>query len=213
MYHDLAAESDALIKLVRVMLDHRPPASISLTDLDTLLDEVLTLAEKPLRDKNIAIKKQYRKDLPPVRQVRNNLKQVFLNLILNAGDAMPNGGRLTLKDGLSRDNKHHVAQVSFIDNGVGILPEKARAKLFEPFYTTKAQGTGLGFSSPAYSIVEAHGGHIQVESVVGSGSTFTVQLAVGEECGVTEIVSCGEVCAKDLTRRVREENAEKKKES
>ncbi|MBI5714504.1 MAG: hypothetical protein HZC38_13955 [Chloroflexi bacterium] len=158
------------------MLDlYRPTAAdFALTDLNTLLDEVLTLAEKPLRDKNVAIKKQYRKDLPSVPVVRNNLKQVFLNLILNAGDAMPNGGRLTLKTSLSRDNKHHVAQVSFIDNGVGIAHE-SRAKLFEPFYTTKAQGTGLGLAV-SYSIVEAHGGHIQVESVVGSGSTFTVQL-------------------------------------
>ncbi|MBI5054747.1 MAG: response regulator [Chloroflexi bacterium] len=177
MYHDLAAEEvTRLIKLVRDMLDlYRPTAAdFALTDLNTLLDEVLTLAEKPLRDKNVAIKKQYRKDLPSVPVVRNNLKQVFLNLILNAGDAMPNGGRLTLKTSLSRDNKHHVAQVSFIDNGVGIAHE-SRAKLFEPFYTTKAQGTGLGLAV-SYSIVEAHGGHIQVESVVGSGSTFTVQL-------------------------------------
>jgi len=182
MYHDLAAEEVArLIKLVRDMLDlYRPTtADFALTDLNTLLDEVLTLAEKPLHDKNIAIKKQYRKDLPPIPVVRNNLKQVFLNLILNAGDAMPNGGKLTLKTGLSRNNKHHVAQVSFIDNGVGILPED-RAKLFEPFYTTKTQGIGLGLAV-SYSIVEAHGGHIQVESVVGSGSTFTVQLPVERE--------------------------------
>jgi two-component system NtrC family sensor kinase len=92
---------------------------------------------------------------------------------------MPNGGKLTLKTHLSRNNKRHVAQVSFIDTGVGVAPED-RAKLFEPFYTTKTQGTGLGLAV-SYGIVEAHGGHIQVESAVGSGSTFTVQLPLERE--------------------------------
>lgn len=176
-YHDLAAEEvTRLIKLVRDMLDlYRPTAADFVpTDLNTLLDEVLSLAEKPLRDKGITLRKQYRKEMPLVPVVRNNLKQVFLNLLLNAGDAMPNGGKLLLKTSVTRHGKQQTAQVAVSDTGLGIAPED-RAKLFEPFYTTKTQGTGLGLAV-SYSIVEAHRGQIQVESIVGSGSTFTVHL-------------------------------------
>lgn len=180
-YYDLATgEVQRLIQTVRQMLDfYRPTAADYVAaDLSALLEETLTLAAKPLTDKNIAIRRSYRKNLPPVPVVRNNLKQVFLNLILNAGEAMPDGGQLTLRTSLGTDGGQKVAQVSVADTGHGIDPENL-PKVFEPFYTTKTTGTGIGLAV-SYGIVQAHGGSIKVESTPG-GSIFTVSLPLRRE--------------------------------
>jgi signal transduction histidine kinase len=97
------------------------------------------------------------------------LQQVFLNLGLNALEAMPQGGTLTIQ--AQKEGRH--VQVSFTDTGVGIPPEH-REKVFYPFFSTKQDGTGLGLSI-AYRIVQEHGGHIRLESRPGA-TTFTVQL-------------------------------------
>jgi two-component system NtrC family sensor kinase len=175
-YHDLAtSEVVRLIQTVRQMLDfYRPTAADYVpTDLNLLLDETLALAAKPLADKNIEVKKTYRKSLPQVPVVRNNLKQVFLNLMLNAGEAMSAGGQLTLRTTLATDGGQKVAQVSVIDTGQGIAPEHL-PKVFEPFYTTKPTGTGIGLAV-SYGIIQAHGGWIKVNST-STGTTFTVSL-------------------------------------
>lgn len=175
-YHDLAvSEVQRLIQTVGQMLDfYRPTAADYVpTDLNTLLDETLALAGKPLADKHIEIKKAYRKSLPLVPVVRNNLKQVFLNLLLNAGEAMTDGGQLTLRTTLASEAGQRVAQVSVTDTGTGIGPEHL-AKVFEPFYTTKPTGTGIGLAV-SYGIVQAHGGSIKVNSTP-SGTMFTVAL-------------------------------------
>jgi len=177
-YHDLAtSEVQRLIQTVRQMLDfYRPTAAdFAPTDLNTLLDDVLALAAKPLADKNIEVRKNYRKSMPLVPVVQSNIKQVFLNLLLNAGDAMPGGGVLTLGTTLAADGLQKVAQVSVADTGPGIAPEHL-PKLFEPFYTTKSTGTGLGLAI-SYGIVQAHGGWIRVASAPGS-TTFTVSLPI-----------------------------------
>lgn len=108
----------------------------------------------------------------------DQLRQVFLNLMLNACDAMPNGGQLHIATEIScnNDSGSQYVVISVRDTGVGISPEHM-PHLFEPFYTTKPQGTGLGLAISAH-IVTQHGGHIQVESTPGVGSTFTVLLPV-----------------------------------
>ncbi|MGD8897311.1 MAG: ATP-binding protein, partial [Acidobacteriota bacterium] len=114
-------------------------------------------------------------DLPRVTGNPRNLEQVFLNLFLNAMEAMPDGGTLkitaTRADGFVR--------VVVQDTGSGIAPEHLD-KIFEPFFTTKeaGEGTGLGLSV-SYSIVEKHGGRLEVESQLGRGTTFTVALPAG----------------------------------
>jgi len=116
-------------------------------------------------------------DLPPVSGNPRNLQQVFLNLILNAMQAMPNGGNLTIRatsvDGFIR--------VAISDTGIGI-PADNLEKIFEPFFTTKeaGDGTGLGLSV-SYSIIEKHGGRIEVESRVNEGTTFAVFLPMRAE--------------------------------
>jgi two-component system, NtrC family, sensor kinase len=96
-------------------------------------------------------------------------------MLLNARDAMENGGQLTLRTSLVDDNGQKVAQVAVTDTGTGIPPEHL-PKVFEPFYTTKPTGTGIGLSV-SYGIVQAHGGWIKVNSTQGS-TTFTVSLPV-----------------------------------
>jgi signal transduction histidine kinase len=116
-------------------------------------------------------------DLPPVTGNPRNLEQVFLNLFVNAIQAMPNGGKL----GISAAREDDAVRVAVTDTGPGI-PEEHLEKIFEPFYTTKeaGEGTGLGLSV-SYSIVEKHGGRLEVASEPGQGTTFSVVLPLAPE--------------------------------
>jgi two-component system NtrC family sensor kinase len=102
------------------------------------------------------------------------MRQVFLNIVTNAADAMPEGGTLTVKTGLMPDKEH--VKVTFSDTGCGISEENL-GKLFTPFFTTKqlGKGTGLGLSI-AYGIVKMHRGQIEAQSTLGAGTTFTIGL-------------------------------------
>jgi two-component system NtrC family sensor kinase len=140
-------------------------------DLNKLLENTLALVG--LNTRHAAIKVVFTPDLtlPPVLCNADQLRQVFLNLTLNAIDAMPHGGALIVRTIAGPT----VAVVEVQDTGIGI-PEDIRARLFEPFFTNKPQGTGLGLSISAH-IVTQHGGQIEVESVEGQGSTFRVVLS------------------------------------
>src|SRR6516165_6396010 len=148
-----------------------------LTDLAPLVDEVLVLTDKDLSKHQIKVEKRYQ-SRPKVPIVRGQIEQILLNLIINARQAMPNGGRLTID--LRENAKTHMAEIAICDTGVGIPPEQLRL-IFEPFYTTKKPddhghgGSGLGLSV-CRQIIEQHHGRIRVESVVGKGSKFTVKL-------------------------------------
>jgi two-component system NtrC family sensor kinase len=111
--------------------------------------------------------------VPGIRGNANQLQQVFLNLILNAIEAMPNGGELRIR-GRTVDEKGRWLAISIADVGIGIEPDNLD-KIFEPFYTNKAEGSGLGLSV-CHNIVTTHGGQISAESVVGQGTMFTVRL-------------------------------------
>jgi signal transduction histidine kinase len=109
--------------------------------------------------------------------VPDRMSQVFLNLALNALEAMPDGGRLRIGTDCASDPAW--VRVTFADTGCGIAPE-AIPHLFDPFYTTKANGLGLGLYI-THNVVEEHGGRIEVESLLGKGTTFTVWLPVPED--------------------------------
>jgi two-component system NtrC family sensor kinase len=109
-------------------------------------------------------------ELPLVQGNADQLRQVFLNLVLNAIEAMPNGGTLTVRT----EAGPSVVLIEIQDTGVGI-PDDIRPHLFEPFFTNKPNGTGLGLSISAH-IVTQHGGHIDVESAPGQGTTFRLVL-------------------------------------
>jgi len=146
-------------------------------DVVKLVEEVLLLTEKDLSKHRIQIDKRFH-GRPVATVVVGQIEQILLNLVINARQAMPNGGRLRLDVRESDDGD--MVEIRIVDSGVGIAPEQLR-KIFEPFYTTKNPdehghgGTGLGLSV-CRQIIEQHHGRIRVESVVGKGSTFTLKL-------------------------------------
>jgi len=141
--------------------------SLSLTNLGEAVDHALATVQ--LRD-NVRLLKQTDPDLPEVLADGEQLYRVFINLANNALDAMPDGGELTV----STAKVDGYAEVSFQDTGVGISEEDMK-KIFEPLFTTKTKGTGLGLAV-SQQIVDKHGGSIQATSSQGEGATFTVRL-------------------------------------
>jgi two-component system NtrC family sensor kinase len=144
----------------------------SQTDVNALLGETLLLIEYQPSMRRITIARDLEQALNPVEADPLQLKQVFLNIILNAVQAMPEGGRLTV----STRNTGGGIEVTVEDTGVGITGEGEK-RIFQPFYTTKKDGTGLGLSI-SYGIVKEHEGEIFVESKVGDGTTFRIFLPV-----------------------------------
>ena len=142
-------------------------------DVARVLDDTLQLLEPQLRRSQIEIVKRYDKDAPEAYGNAGKLQQVFTNLILNARDAIPDGGRITIATETADDGSL-VAEIS--DTGIGIAPENV-AKIYDPFYTTKGvgQGTGLGLAV-SYGIVQEHAGRITVDSTPGRGTTFRITL-------------------------------------
>ena len=148
--------------------------------INEILQSSLDLMRFDKRMKNtITIDEHLAPDLPETFIDEGQIAQVFINIILNALDAMPEGGTLTVRSGHTVDSSGRDAiSISFSDTGTGIPPE-AYEKIFDPFYTTKdsGQGTGLGLSV-SYNIVKGYQGDISVESEAGKGSTFTIILPV-----------------------------------
>jgi signal transduction histidine kinase len=153
-----------------------------LTDLVDLVEEALILTEKDLSKHHVQVEKKYQ-GRPKAPVVPGQIEQILLNLIINARQAMPRGGRLRLE---VRENvAAQMVEVRVSDTGIGIPPNQLRL-IFEPFYSTKEPdenghgGSGLGLSV-CRQIIEQHHGRIRVESVVGKGATFTVKLPVKPE--------------------------------
>jgi two-component system, NtrC family, sensor kinase len=176
----LAMTTEQLTRIARIierMRDFYRPTrgELGRYDLNNLLEETLALAGLNMRHGSIQMIFSPAYDLPQVLCNGDQLRQVFLNLVLNAIDAMPDGGTLTVRTQAAPT----VAVVEIQDTGIGI-PDDVRSHLFEPFWTNKPNGTGLGLSISAH-IVTQHGGQIDVESVPGEGSTFRVALPYGTD--------------------------------
>ena len=148
------------------------PEKRSPTDLNALLEQVLLLCKKKCEECKIRVSWKRADDLPSIHLVSDRMKQVFLNLILNALDAMPEGGGLEVS--ISPTAEPSGVSISFVDSGSGIAPD-VLPHVFDPFYSTKAQGLGLGLYI-THTIVHAHGGRIDVSSRPGEGTTFSVWL-------------------------------------
>jgi signal transduction histidine kinase len=174
-YLNMAQEEvERLISTVQRMLNFYRPSTKQhhAVDVCEIVDDVLALTDKRLQRGRVRARRIYDPNVPPLNAIKNQLKQVFLNLVVNAIEAMPQGGDLTISTSLSDDGKW--VSIAFQDQGLG-LSQKAMAHLFEPFYTTKAKGTGLGLSV-SYGLIEQHGGNITIESSEGQGACFTVKL-------------------------------------
>jgi signal transduction histidine kinase len=166
--------------VVRRLLDfaRQGERSRARSDINQIVDDVLALTTHFIHTNGVQLEVDFQEDLPWVSVDSNQMKQVFLNLIHNALQAMPTGGNLQIKTRTrSKDNRESVF-ISIKDSGIGI-DLKDIDRIFEPFYTTKGHrgGTGLGLSV-TYGIVTDHGGTIEVDSQLGEGSIFTVWLPV-----------------------------------
>ena len=147
-------------------------------DLGEIVTQTLGLLERELTLDNIELDLKLAEGLPPVSADQHQLQQVVLNLLTNARDAMPKGGRLSLSiEAVQTDGKKFV-KLRVEDTGEGIAPEHL-GKLFDPFFTTKGEGEGTGLGlSICQGIVDSHGGSIRAENVPGGGAAFIVRLAV-----------------------------------
>jgi signal transduction histidine kinase len=137
------------------------------------------MVQDRIEEKVVSVTKRFARRLPriPIDLVR--MMQVFTNLFLNAIQAVSRGGEVAVSTRLERKARKRSVQVTVADNGKGISPEQ-RASIFEPFYTTRSDGTGLGLTI-VKKIVEQHGGRIEVESHEGKGSRFTILLPLATE--------------------------------
>jgi signal transduction histidine kinase len=147
--------------------------------LGKIIEEMVDFFTPTARAANIDIKTFLPADLPPVALHPDMFKQALLNLMLNAEQAMPQGGTLTIQASLERpagleDSPRGLVVVTLIDTGQGIAPE-ALPKIFEPFFSTKSGGSGLGLPTTK-KIIDAHHGIIDVQSEVGRGTKFTIKL-------------------------------------
>jgi signal transduction histidine kinase len=140
------------------------------TDLTAAIEDMVDFFGPTAKQSNIEIKVYLPADLPAVKLDREMFKLALLNLLLNAEQAMPQGGELTIQAA----RQDHGVCISFIDTGKGMTPEVA-AKIFRPFFSTKAGGSGLGLPTTR-KIIEAHGGTIDVQSEPGHGTKFTLHL-------------------------------------
>jgi signal transduction histidine kinase len=154
-------------------------AEFAEVNLNRTLRDTLGLMEPQLRSGRVEVEAQLDETLPAVRGDAGKLQQVFLNLLTNARDAMPQGGRLTIR------TRHHNsrAQVEISDTGLGI-PAENLGKIYDPFFTTKAtgRGTGLGLAV-SYGIIQEHSGSIHCSSRPGQGTSFLIEFPLAPHSG------------------------------
>jgi len=171
----LDSEIDRLDRAVKTFLDFTRPVEIEWeeTDVPELLNEVIEGAKPAIARAGILLSKEFPAMFPLVRMDRRLIHQGVLNLVLNACEATPPGGQLTLT---LRQNME-MAEIRVTDTGKGISPED-RGKIFQLFYTTRPGGTGIGLAN-TFRFVQLHNGSIEFESEVGRGTTFTIELPLG----------------------------------
>jgi two-component system NtrC family sensor kinase len=171
-----AVQASRCRDIIRGLLDfarQRKPSK-TVTDINAVLQQCVSLVEGQALFLNIQISERLQTDLPKAIVDPSQIERVFVNMIVNAAEAMPSGGRLTLTT--CSVPEHSAIDVTFADSGHGIPPELLE-EIFDPFFTTKEVGTGLGLAI-SYGIIKEHLGTISVDSKVGHGTTFTVRLPV-----------------------------------
>lgn len=177
---EIKRESKRCKTIVQDLLSYArvPKPALEESDINALLEQIVDFAAHHTDMDHVTVVKAFDPALPKVRVDKDQLRQVALNLMLNAGAAMDAGGRLQVGTALGEDG---FVKLTFRDTGAGIAPENLE-KIFEPFFTTKARGTGLGLAITK-TIIEQHHGMIHIDSAVGQGTTVTVSLSATREAG------------------------------
>jgi nitrogen-specific signal transduction histidine kinase len=189
--HRAAQRASGLVRQI-LTFSRKTEVHFSPVDLNQLSRDLVTLLTETF-PRTVTIQLDLLDRLPPLLADQNQVQQIVLNLCVNARDAMPVGGSITLSTGmhtgaslrrLGADSARNYACLAVADTGIGMTPE-VRARIFEPFFTTKHgnHGTGLGLAV-VYGIVVAHHGFIEVDSTPGAGSTFRVYLPLAESAAV-----------------------------
>ena len=149
-------------------------------NINTVLDGMILLISTETKKKRIEMVKHYETDLPPIQIDREQMKQVFLNVLLNATEATPENGNITVRTrSFVKPGGERYLQIEFTDTGCGIATEYLE-DIFTPFFTTKTKGSGLGLSISS-QIVQDHKGYIDVESRLKKGSSFFINLPMRQE--------------------------------
>ncbi|MFT5299660.1 MAG: two-component system NtrC family sensor kinase [Mariniblastus sp.] len=171
--------TNAVLGMARNRSEH-----FEMTDVAKLIEETMVLLEREMQKYRISVDMHVDADLPEVSVIGNQIQQVLMNLLINARQAMSEGGQLVIK--LKKNVAAGTVDLSVRDYGPGIPQDKLR-RIFEPFYSTKSGpdetgkgGTGVGLST-CKNIIEAHGGKIRVESSVGKGTCFTLMLPMAKQ--------------------------------
>jgi len=154
----------------------RRSGEVDWVDVNQLIEETLVLLEKKMKQLRIRVNRNFNESLPKIRARADQLRQVFLNLIINAQQAITGGGEITISTSRHEQALQPSILVQLSDSGVGIN-EGDLTRIFDPFFSTGKKGTGLGLWV-TQDIVRQHGGRIEVSSEVGRGTVFTIVLQV-----------------------------------
>lgn len=148
-----------------------------LTDVNEVIEKAVSILDNEFRLKHLKLEKILSPQMEKIRLDGNQMEQVFVNILINAVQATPENGFITVKSSWLSDPR--VVRIHFTDTGCGISAENL-PKVFEPFFSTKEKGTGLGLAV-SYGIVKCHGANIRVSSAEGTGAEFTIDLPSREK--------------------------------
>ncbi|HSE85118.1 MAG TPA: ATP-binding protein [Candidatus Binatia bacterium] len=175
-------EVDRICGLINDLLSFARPSrpNVAEENMNDVVDGIARILETEAKEKGVEIIRGFASNLPRVWIDREQLKQVFMNIILNAIQAMKAGGSIFISTRIAsrNDDSDQFVQVEIRDTGVGIPPENLE-RIFDPFFTSKDEGSGLGLSI-SHQIIQEHGGYFTVESKVGVGTTFFINLPIGK---------------------------------
>lgn len=178
---DSIKELDRIEQFTTDLLQFARPKTMQLEedDLTPILAKVLDHLDQRFKSAGITVKRELAESLPGIPLDPDAIQQVFLNVILNAIEAMPLGGQLRVSTSTRRYRSRQAVEVAFHDTGCGI-PEEVQGKIFDPFFTTRPNGTGLGLSI-SLQIIKEHGGRINTRNRAGGGATFRLSFPVPSE--------------------------------
>jgi two-component system, NtrC family, sensor kinase len=163
-------------KIVKGLLDfaRQTKPQRTLLDMNQIVEDVLALVRNQTTFRSVRVVNELHPNLPSVLADADQMRQVVLNIVLNAAEAMAQGGELRVSS--AADVPRRAVEVRIADTGPGI-PDEVRSRIFEPFFTTKKTGTGLGLAV-AYGIMERHHGELRIDTARGRGTTFTIRLPI-----------------------------------
>jgi signal transduction histidine kinase len=183
-------EVDRICGLITDLLSFARPSrpNVAQENINEIVDSIARILETEAKDKGVEITRNFAEDLPSVAIDREQMKQVFMNLILNGIQAMKEGGSISVSTRSTSKNESgetaHFVQIEVRDTGVGIAEENLE-HIFDPFFTSKDEGSGLGLSI-SHQIVQEHGGYVEVQSKIGTGTSFFVNLPIGKPVHMSE---------------------------